>query len=82
MYATGMRYYAMDLPKLLAKREAERLAKEEEIRRIADLGERVRRLRLTVPMPSAASATPTLLGPMACWAINIRTPARWQRGRS
>ena len=47
-YATGMRYLAIDLPRLFREREAARAQQEEDIRRIADVAERVRRMRLQV----------------------------------
>ena len=47
-YAAGMRYLAVDLPRLLAARAAERARLDAEIARIADIRERARRIRLRV----------------------------------
>jgi hypothetical protein len=45
-YGAGMRYIAMDLPRLLAAREAARAAREAELARIASVAERARQTRL------------------------------------
>jgi hypothetical protein len=47
-FACGLRYYAIDVQRMMAERAAGRVAEEEEIRRIGDRAERVRRLRLRV----------------------------------
>jgi hypothetical protein len=45
-YGAGMRYYAMDVPRIIAEREAARALREAELARMADAAERVRRMRL------------------------------------
>jgi hypothetical protein len=47
-YATGMRYHAFDLPRVIREREEKRRRRDEENKRIADLVDRVRRTRLQV----------------------------------
>ena len=45
-YGVGMRYVHFDVPRIIAEREAARARREAELARIADVAERVRKMRL------------------------------------